>query len=277
MKLVNRNILITGAASGIGKSMAMLCAKKHATLILWDRDPEGLKQCLSELPSTGPAPHRSYVIDLASREQIENTAKRTLEQVGPVDVLINNAGVVSGNALLQITAEQIERTFKVNTLAPIWTTRAFLPSMQRREAGHIVTIASAAGLVGAAKLSDYCASKFAAIGFDEALRVELKRNKSPIRTTIICPFYINTGMFTGVKTRFPLLLPILEGQYVAKKTIRAIEKDKATLMMPRILHLLPLLRLLPVPLFDALANFLGINHSMDDFIGRKTLSNDDRT
>src|SRR5690606_13138098 len=113
-----------------------------------------------------------------------------------------------------------------------WTTRAFLPGMVDRNEGHIVTIASAGGLIGVPRMTDYSASKFAAVGFDDSLRVELKRlGYHGIRTTVVCPFYINTGMFKGVKTRFPWLLPILEPDEAANKIVSAIEKNKQRLIM----------------------------------------------
>jgi len=86
--------------------------------------------------------------------------------------------------------------------------REFLPDMIKRNEGHIVSIASMAGHTGVNGLVDYCASKFGAIGFDESLRNEMKSLNSKVRTTCICPYYINTGMFDGVKTNF--LLPILD-------------------------------------------------------------------
>ena len=97
--------------------------------------------------------------------------------------------------------------------------------MIERNRGHIVTIASAAGLIGVPRLTDYCATKFAAVGLDESLRVELKQRGSAIRTTVVCPYYIDTGMFEGVKTRFSFLLPILKEQKVVDKILRAIEGE----------------------------------------------------
>ena len=119
-----------------------------------------------------------------------------------MDIVINNAGVVSGRAFCELDDGRIERTMAVN--APMWVTKAFLPAMMERDSGHIVTVASAAGLVGAPRLVDYCASKHAAVGFMEALRVELKRLGSSVCTTIICPGIINTGMFDGATSSFPL-------------------------------------------------------------------------
>ena len=103
---------------------------------------------------------------------------------------------------------------------------------------------------------------------DESLRLELKRLGSRIRTTVVCPFYITTGMFTGVKTRFQWLLPILEPEYATDRILLAIERDHRRLIMPRVVYSTYLGRVLPVSLFDSLMEFLGVNRSMDDFVGR---------
>lgn len=118
-------------------------------------------------------------------------------------MLINNAGVVSGRALLDTPDELIERSFSVNTLAHFWTVKAFLPTMLENDHGHIVSIASMASHVGIPKLIDYCASKFAAFGFDEALRLELEvMGAEGVHTTAICPYFIQeTGMFDTVNSR----------------------------------------------------------------------------
>lgn len=157
----------------------------------------------------------------------------------------------------------------VNVLALYWVTRSFLPAMLERGSGHIVTIASAAGLLGVNKQTDYSASKHAAIGFTESLRVELKKTGYPgVRTTIVEPFYVNTGMFEGVKTRFPRVLPILDQDEVTDRIVKAIQKNRQELKMPFIVNLVPVLRLLPVDTFDRLADFFGINASMQEFVGR---------
>jgi all-trans-retinol dehydrogenase (NAD+) len=218
--------------------------------------------------SPAAAPHATYVCDLSDRHAIAATAERTRADIGAIDILINNAGVVSGKSIVAAADEEIERTFAVNTLALFWVTRAFLPAMLERDRGHVVTIASAAGLVGTSRLTDYCASKHAAVGFDESLRLELKRQRSKVVTTIVCPFYVSTGMFTGVRTRFPLILPILEPDYVVDRIIRAIRADRRRLILPRLVAMTYLGRILPVAAFDAIMEFLGVNKSMDDFRGR---------
>ena len=97
----------------------------------------------------------------------------------------------------------------MNSIAHVLLIKEFLPNMLKLNKGHIVSISSLAGLVGVPGLGDYCGSKFAAFGIDESLRLELKNLNSNVWTTCVCPFFINTGMFEGVKTDFPLL-PMLD-------------------------------------------------------------------
>lgn len=259
-------VLITGAAHGIGRLLAMRLADAGANVVLWDIDRQGLDEARVELEGAGHSAD-TFTCDLSNRHEIAATAKTTLAESGTIDILINNAGIVSGKNLLDLTDEEIERTFDVNVLALYWTVRAFLPAMQERDSGHIVTIASAASTAGAPKLTDYAASKFAAFGFDESLRLELRKQGSNVQTTVVCPFYIDTGMFDGVKTRFSWLLPILKPEDVVRRTIRAIERNRRRLVMPWFIYTSWPSRLLPVAWYDFLMDFFGVTRSMDEFRG----------
>ena len=265
-EIAGRRVLITGSASGLGLLLARKMAAGGAHVILWDVNAAGLEVARRDLEAAGRSVE-SDVVDLSSRVAIETSAARVLTG-GPVDILINNAGVVTGKTLLEATPEEIERTFDVNVLAIFWATRAFLPAMLARDSGHIVTIASAAGLVGIAKMTDYSASKHAAVGFDESLRLELRRNGSRVTTTVVCPFYINTGMFAGVRTRFPAILPILDPEKVTDQIMYAIRYDRRRLVLPSIVRTTWLGRMLPTNAFDSIMEFLGLNRSMDEFTGR---------
>jgi all-trans-retinol dehydrogenase (NAD+) len=266
--LAARVVLITGAASGIGRLMALGAAARGARLVLWDRDEPGIERVRDEIVAAG-GQARIDVVDLADRAAIAAGAQRVLDALGGVDVLINNAGVVTGKSLTDASDDEVLRSFAVNALAPIWTTRAFLPRMLELDRGHIVTISSLAGFAGTARLVDYCASKHAAVGFDESLRIELRRGGSAVRTTIVGTFYIATGMFAGVRTRFSWLLPILDPERVAARVLRAIERDEQRLLMPWFAYTLFPVKLLPIPLVDRLLDFFGISRSMDEFTGRR--------
>ena len=263
-ELRDAHVVVTGAASGLGRQMALGVAKRGGALSLWDVNGAGLDAVVAEVESLGSRA-RPVVCDISDRKAVYAAAAGIAD---PVDVLINNAGVVNGQSLLEIPDEQIERSLQINTHSLFWMIKAFLPAMIERNRGHIVTIASAAGLIGVPRLTDYCASKFAAVGLDESLRIELRKRAPGVRTTVVCPYYIDTGMFEGVKTRFSFLLPILKEAKVADKILKAVERDRPRLQMPALVHSIPLLRLLPVQFFDAIARFMGISASTDGFVGR---------
>ena len=267
-EIAGSHVLVTGGASGIGRLMALECAARGARVSVWDIHAENLDKIVGELESRGREKPQGFICDVSRRVRVYEVAEQTIAASGPVDVLINNAGLVSGKSILEIPDEKIEATFAVNTLSLFWLAKAFLPAMIQRNRGHVVTIASASGLIGVAKLSDYAASKWAAVGFDESLRAELGTTAPGVKTTVVCPFYINTGMFRGVKSRFPFLLPILEETDVARSVVEAVAHDRPRLCMPWIVYLIPSMRLLPVALFDWVAGFLGVNVSMDEFKGR---------
>lgn len=262
-----KRALVTGAAHGLGRLLAAELGRAGARLVLWDVDAEGLRLAQEELSGLGYIVD-AHVCDLSSPDEIGTIAARTLAEGGPIDILVNNAGIVSGKQLLDLADADIERTFAVNTLALFRTVRAFLPAMLERDSGHIVTMASAAGIAGTAKLTDYCSSKFAAVGFDESLRLELRRQGSKVMTTVVCPYFTDTGMFDGVTTRFPWLLPILDPETVARRTVTAIRKDRRRLVMPWFVYAAWPTRLLPVAAFDWLMKFFGVSESMEDFTGR---------
>jgi len=264
-----KTVLVTGAASGIGRGMVLDFAKEGADLVLWDIDEEGLKSVAEEVRQIGTKANM-YKLDLSKKNEIAKQAAKVKSDVGHIDLLINNAGIVTGKSFLECSDEQIERTMNVNIMALMWITREFLPDMLERDSGHIVNVASAAGLIGVSALADYSASKFAVIGFNESIRMELKKNKSNVKTTVVCPYYINTGMFNGVKTRFSFLLPILEEKKVVTRVLESIKKEKSSLLMPWIVNTVPPLRLLPDSVFDFAANLLGLNNSMDEFKGRNS-------
>jgi all-trans-retinol dehydrogenase (NAD+) len=267
-EIAGRHILITGGASGIGRLMAQKLAALGGLISIWDIHRENLDNVVAALNGDGRVLARGFFCDVAQRANVYRVAAETTAAAGPVDIVINNAGIVSGRGILELPDEKIEATFAINTLSLFWTAKAFLPQMIERGRGHIVTIASASGLIGVPKLSDYSASKWAAMGFDESLRAELRTLAPALRTTVVCPYYIDTGMFHGVKSRFPWLLPILSENEVAARIVSAIQRDKRRLMLPALVYSVPLMRVLPVRVFDWLATFLGVNASMDEFKGR---------
>lgn len=262
-RLSGTRVLITGAGSGIGRLMALEAARRGAEVIIWDLDGAAGHGTVAAVTAQGGSA-RSLEVDVTDRRAVARSA----EETGPVDVVINNAGVVTGTRLLEASEDAIQRTMDVNVMALFWVTRAFLGGMIERGHGAVVTVASAAGWTGVARQTDYSASKWAAIGFTESLRHELRADGHPINTLVVCPYYIDTGMFAGVQTRYPWLLPILEPQQVARQVIVALEAGRQQLVMPPLVRWVPALRVLPVKVFDRVLNALGVNQTMDHFTGR---------
>ncbi len=267
-ELNGANVVISGAASGLGRSLAFKIAAQGGQVILLDIDREKLLALSDELKEQG-LNAKFYPCDLADRKVISATAARISNECGAIDVLINNAGVVYGKTLLEISDDEILRTFDVNTLALFWMTRAFLSSMIASDKGHIVTIASAATFAALPRATAYIASKHAAVGFNEALRIDLRRQRSGVKTTCVYPYFMNTGLFAGAKTRFPWLLPILEPDDVAARIASAIRRNRQRLIIPRFATLALAMRWLPPLWFDLLMDFFGINRSMNEFVGRQ--------
>lgn len=263
-----RIAVVTGGASGIGRLLALELARRGAVPVVWDVDDAQLAVVVEELQRLSSGRARGYRVDVRDPDAVRDGADRVRREVGDPMLLVNNAGVVSGARLLDLPDDAIKRTFDVNVLALFWVTRAFLPAMVESNSGHLVTVASAAGLVGVARQTDYSASKHAAVGFDESLRVEMHRVAPRVRTTVVCPYYVDTGMFEGVRTRVPFLLPILKQGEVAQRIADAIERDRRVLVLPPIVRLIPVLRMLPATVFDRCMDLFGVNVSMDHFVGR---------
>lgn len=265
--LNDSTVLITGGGSGIGRLMALECARHGARIVIWDLDAANGRAVAAELRAAG-FEATSQAVNVADDAAVAKAARAVITELGGVDVLINNAGIVNGKPLLEGTNDDIRRTFDVNVVAHYWTTRAFVPGMIERNRGRVVTIASASGLVGVSKLTDYSASKHAVIGFTESLRNELRGAGSAVNTLTVNPFYISTGLFDGVATKVPWLLPILKPEAVASAVVRAIESNALTLNLPRLVGIVPVLRFLPTRAFDWVADLLGVNQTMDQFRGR---------
>ena len=258
--LHGKTVLITGGGHGLGQVMALSAADRGATVVIWDTDADSAAATAEKITSRGGAAS-SMEVDVGDRAAVKHAALAC----GEVDVLINNAAVISGRPLLEVSDEEIEDTFNVNTLALYWVTRAFLNGMISRGHGTVVTIASTAGLVGIPGQTDYGASKFAAIGFAEALRVELSKGGTGVNSLTVCPSYIDTRMFNGVQVRFPRLLPTMKAEKVAEKVLRGIERGQAQLVMPPLARTIPVARALHVRHFDRLMAFFGTSVAMDTF------------
>ncbi|XP_054446120.1 epidermal retinol dehydrogenase 2-like [Pteronotus mesoamericanus] len=264
-------VLITGAGSGIGRLLALKFAHLGAVLVLWDVNKTANEETLRMTLNAGASRVYAYTCDCAQKEEVYRVADEVKKAVGDVSILINNAGIVTGRKFLNCPDELMEKTFDVNFKAHLWTYKAFLPAMMAKDHGHLVCISSAAGLFGISGLADYCASKFAAFGFAESIFMELYYQKlTGIKTTIVCPFLIKTGMFQGCTASCPLLLPIMEPEYVAGKIVDAILEEKTYLCLPRFIYFMLFLKsILPTKMGLLLSEYMNISELMKGFVGRK--------
>uniref|UniRef100_A0A8C1IL18 Retinol dehydrogenase 10a n=1 Tax=Cyprinus carpio TaxID=7962 RepID=A0A8C1IL18_CYPCA len=255
--------VITGAGGGLGRLFAKEFARRRATLVLWDINShsneetaemvrqiyrehddnsmtkEGAVGGVEEVPPFQPQVY-TYVVDVGKRESVYSTAEKVRREVGEVELLINNAGVVSGHHLLECPDELIERTMVVNCHAHFW---------------------------------DYCASKFGAIGFHESLSHEIKASeKDGIKMTLVCPYLVDTGMFRGCRIRKEIepFLPPLRPEFCVKQAMRAILTDQPMICTPRIVYMVNFMKsILPFEAIVCMYRFLGADKCMYPFLAQR--------
>lgn len=204
---------------------------------------------------------------MSDRHQVYQVANKIKSEIGDVTILINNAGIVNGKEFLALDDEQIIKLMQINTMAHFWTLKSFLPQMIAKNYGHIVTISSACGCCGLPKLTDYCTSKFAVVGLEESLRFELQaKNCDGVHSTVVCPAFINTGLFDGYKS----LIPPLETDDVADGIIKGIRTNQTMVVLPKSLYFMFALKsFLPVKCSTLIIDALGGMKSMEEFRGKK--------
>ncbi len=260
-------VLITGGASGIGKLMGEMCLQEGAKrLIIWDIDRKKMEDLASKLLSKGFEVH-TYHTDLGNPDEIIMAATDIKQKFGGIDILFNNAGVIVGKEFRRHTHRDIDITMSINTAALMHVALEFIPGMIERKKGHIVNIASAAGLIATPKMSVYVASKHAVIGWGESLRLELEAISKDLHVTTVTPSYINTGMFEGVRSP---VVPILKPESAARKIIAGVKKNKIYVRLPRIVYVVPFLKgILPQRWLDVIVGkWFGFHKSMDAFKGK---------
>ena len=172
MRLLGRTAVVTGAASGIGRALALDLAARGCHLALVDRDAGGLDAVASEVLRRGVRTSR-HVVDLVDAAAIAALPETVLAEQGGVDLVVNNAGVALGGTFEQVSERDFDWLFDINFFAVVRMTRAFLPVLKRSDDARIVNVSSLYGLVAPAGQTAYAASKFAVRGFSQALRLEL--------------------------------------------------------------------------------------------------------
>ncbi|GAA5873445.1 hypothetical protein JCM8547_005436 [Rhodosporidiobolus lusitaniae] len=250
-------VVVTGGAGGLGSEVVRRLAEKGTRVVVLDVAP---------LPSDAPSTIKYYKVNLASKEEVDAAASKIIEEVGHPTVLINMAGVVRAQSILDMTAKDVDLTYDINVKAAYYTVQAFLPHMAREGHGHVITIASSTGYHQAATGVAYCSSKAAALSFHEGLTEELRHlypsapsspNAAAIRTSVICPAHFKTGMFAGFANSIPApFAPSLEVGTVAKLVCETVWSGESQhIIEPFYAKCTPLGRALPTWLYGIILSF----------------------
>lgn len=237
--IAGKSVLITGAAAGIGRALALELARQGANLFLVDLDQERL----AEVADLARAKHHhvaAHVADLTRPDDLQGIVDRLLKRSNGVDILINNAGIGFYGSTHRMTDEQWDTLMAVNLLAPIELTRKLLPTMLRRSEAHVLNVCSIAGLVAAPKMAAYHASKFALVGFSESLRAEY--GPRGLGVTSLCPGFVRTNILQAPMTAPGQSVPRLPAwittspERVARRAIRAIHRSEGVVVVTPLAH-----------------------------------------
>jgi NAD(P)-dependent dehydrogenase (short-subunit alcohol dehydrogenase family) len=188
--LEGRTVLITGGSRGLGLVLARAVAQAGARVAICGRDPATLDRAREDLERRG-ARVLAVACDVTARGDVEALVHEVRDRMGPIDVLVNNAGIISVGPVQTMSVEDFRHAMAVNFWGPLYTTLAVLPEMRRRREGRITNIVSIGGKTGVPHLLPYSASKFALLGLSEGLRAELA--KDGISVITICPGLMRTG------------------------------------------------------------------------------------
>lgn len=265
-KLDGKRVLITGGAQGIGLEMAIKFAGRGSDIVIADLNEAKLPEAKAKIEALGVAAW-GFPVDVTKPASIASLKAQIAAEVGPIDVLVNNAGIVFGGPFTETPLDRHLKTYEVNTLGVVAMTHAFLPGLIERPEAHLVNISSASGFIGLPYGSTYASSKWAVIGFSESIRAELKvLGHEHVHVTIVCPSFIGTGMFEGAEA--PKATNILEPDFIAEKVVLAVERNRIHVLEPWMVKITPLLReLLPTALYDRISHLFGADTSMAQWTG----------
>lgn len=269
--LKHKIAVVTGAAMGLGRALSRDLVNEGCRVALVDVNEAALERTRKE--SFAGQDVQSFVCDVSDRQAVYELAGRVRDAMGPVSILVNNAGILRAAPLLELDDGAIEKMISVNLTAQFWTTKAFVPQMLECGEGNVVNVASAGGLLALPSLSAYCASKFGVVGFSDALRQEAKRYQWPVAVTCVCPNTVNTGMFDGA--RMVAGTHMLDTDVVSRHILNGIKKNRPYVAIPSVAvgFLTPLTKvLLPTAVMDQLNRLLGMWSANDSTVGRTDMN-----
>lgn len=266
-RIAKRNVLITGGALGMGRSLARLFLIEGARVALVDIREDELYGTADAFEKYGEV--QPFACDLSEMNNIYDLKDKVEREFGPVEILVNNAGIVKSHRFLDKPDEFIQKLININLMAVFWTMKAFLPGMITKGEGYVVNMSSAGGLLAVPYISDYSASKFAVIGLTEALRQEFKiEGLKNIRFMYVCPNTVSTGLFEGA--RMVKGTQMLSSEDVTKRILKGIRKNRTFIGVPNAVYAVPLIKsLIPIPAMDFIGRALGISTSSKGTLGRE--------
>ncbi len=216
--LLGTVVAITGGARGIGRVTAEALAQEGVRVAIGDIDVDTATATAAEIGSNATA----YAVDVTDRDSFTGFYDQVEQDLGPVDVLINNAGIMHIGPFVEEEDQVAQREIDINIHGVIYGTKIALPRMQSRGQGHILNIASALGKTGIAGGVTYCATKFAVVGLSEALRIELKG--TPVDISLVMPSLVNTELASGMSSgRF---IDLIEPEDVAEAIVDVLKRPK---------------------------------------------------
>ena len=235
MEFRGKNVVVTGASSGIGREVAILFAQKGANVAVAARRLDRLQQVCSKMEGHGVAT-LACECDVSDRLQVSKMYDVVSEGMGPIDILVNNAGFAIYGTVSELTIDDIESQMATNYLGMTYCTKYFLPGMLQRQSGHIVNVASAAASFGLPGIASYCASKFAMLGFSEGLHHEL--HGTGVGVTVVSPIMVRTDFFDHQSfAGMPKYSPFsLSANTVASAILRAAGSPRLEIMVPQIVR-----------------------------------------
>jgi short-subunit dehydrogenase len=254
-RLDGKIVVITGASSGIGEKIAYKTAALGASTVLMARSEDKLKETAKNITEQYQVPCYYYALDVSDEEKVQEVFACVLQEIGAIDVLINNAGFGVFKTFEDASMTEVKSMFEVNVFGLVACTKAVLPTMMKRNSGHIINIASLAGKIATPKSSAYAATKHAVLGLTNSLRMELAG--TDIRVTAVNPGPIKTNFFdiadqsgTYVKSveRY-----MLDPEHVANKIVGAIGTKKREINLPGWMSIGPVVFSLFPRLFELVA------------------------
>jgi 3-oxoacyl-[acyl-carrier protein] reductase len=221
MNLKAKTAIITGAGKGIGRAAAIALAKEGAHLGLLGRTTKDLEQLANDLRNAYGIQVSVSTADIARRDEVEAAITKLKQELGTIDILINNAGIAQFGQLTEMNPEDWERIMQVNVMGTYYVTRSVLPTMIENQSGNIINISSTAGERGFASGSAYCASKFAVLGLTEALMQEVRKHN--IRVVALTPSTVNTDLAKNLGLKIGDQEHMMQPEDVAELIIAALK------------------------------------------------------